>query len=141
MVRIDVEYRGDLRTHAVHAPSATELLTDAPVDNQGRGESFSPTDLVATALGTCMLTIMGIEAERHGWAFEGARASVEKRMQPEPRRIRRLEVVIRVPLELDEAAREVLERAAFACPVHTTLAGNVEIPVRFEWGVTSPVAG
>lgn len=136
MVRIEVDYPGDLRCRAVHAPSRTELVTDPPLDNQGRGESFSPTDLVATALGTCILTTMGIVARRHGWPLEGAKASVDKEMVADPeRRIGRLTVTIRVPGELDAKARTALERAALTCPVHRSLDPRVEIPMRFEWGV------
>ena len=131
MVQIDVTYEGGLRTRAVHGPSGSSLVTDAPVDNQGRGESFSPTDLVATGLGACMLTIMGIVAERHGWPLVGATARVEKRMATDPRRIAELEVVIRVPPgpagPLDERARAALERAAHGCPVHVTLDGKVTL--------------
>lgn len=134
MVQIRVTYEGGLRTRAVHGPSGRELVTDAPVDNHGQGESFSPTDLVATALGTCMLTIMGIAAAKHGWPLEGASATVEKRMVADPgRRIAELEVVIRVPGDLDRRARRVLEKAALECPVHRTLGNRVELPVRFEW--------
>jgi len=134
MVRIDVTYRGELSCVSVHAPSRTELVTDAPVDNQGRGLSFSPTDLVATALATCMLTTMGIVAARHGWRIEGASATVEKTMVADPvRRIGSLAVVLRLP-ELDERARTTLERTALTCPVHRSLAPEVSIPVTFEWG-------
>ena len=134
MVRIDVTYRGELSCVSVHAPSRTELVTDAPVDNQGRGLSFSPTDLVATALATCMLTTIGIVAERHGWRIEGASATVEKTMVADPvRRIGSLAVVLRLP-ELDERARTTLERTALTCPVHRSLAPEVSIPVTFEWG-------
>jgi putative redox protein len=134
MVEIRVTYEGGLRTRAVHGPSERELVTDPPVDNHGRGESFSPTDLVAAALGTCMLTIMGIAAEKHGWSLEGASATVQKRMVADPeRRIGELEVVIRVPGAHGERARAVLERAARGCPVHRTLEGAVAMPVRFEW--------
>lgn len=142
MVQIDIVYEGDLRCRARHGPSKTELVTDPPVDNQGRGESFSPTDLVATALGTCMLSIMGIVARRHGWDLSGASVRVEKSMIADPdRRIGRLDVVIRVPdrsRSLDDKARAALERAALTCPVHKSLSPAVEIPVRFEWsGVAS----
>lgn len=138
MVQIDIEYQGDLRCRARHGPSGTELLTDAPVDNQGRGESFSPTDLVATALGACMLTIMGIVAKRHGWDLAGARVKVEKGMIADPaRRIGRLAVTISVPAELDAAARGALERAAFTCPVHQSLSPATEIPVTFLWGAAA----
>ena len=136
MVQVDVVYEGGLRTRAVHGPSGCELVTDAPVDNQGKGESFSPTDLVATALGTCMLTIVGIVAERHGWPVEGASARVEKGMVADPvRRIGRLEVVIRVPGEFSEKEQELLQKAALTCPVHKSLSAEMEIPVRFEFGV------
>jgi putative redox protein len=91
MVRIDIEYTGDLHCEARHAPSGMSLETDAPVDNQGRGQSFSPTDLVATALGTCMATIMGIVARKNGWDIEGTRMAVDKQMtSAPPRRIDRL---------------------------------------------------
>lgn len=137
MVQIEIEYQGDLRTQATHVPSGATLLTDAPVDNHGRGEAFSPTDLVATALGSCLLTIMGIVAERHGWSLVGARAVVEKRMTTEgERRIAELEVRLRLPGEFDERQRATLERAALGCPVHRTLGGNVEMPVRFDWGAS-----
>lgn len=135
MVKIEVVYEGGLRSAAKHMPSGRELLTDAPVDNHGKGESFSPTDLVATALGTCMVTIMGIVAERHAWDLKGTRVFVEKKMASEPRRIGELEVVIKVPRNFEVGARERLERAALTCPVHKTLDGQVAMPVRFEWGV------
>lgn len=135
MVSIDVRYEGELRCAATHGPSGRELHTDAPVDNHGKGESFSPTDLVATALGACMLTIMGISAERHGIRLSGARAQVEKRMVSEPkRRIGGLEVVLALPGGLEEKHQRMLERAALACPVHASLHPEVEIPVRFDWG-------
>jgi putative redox protein len=134
MVEIRVTYEGALRTRAVHGPSGRELITDPPLDNHGRGESFSPTDLVATALGTCMLTIMGIAAEKHGWDLTGASATVQKRMQTSPeRRIAELAVVIRVPGRHGERARAVLEQAARGCPVHRTLGSAVAMPLVFEW--------
>lgn len=140
MVTMQVSYEGGLRCRATHGPSGAEVLTDAPVDNHGKGESFSPTDLVATALGACMVTIMGIVAERHGWDITGTTVSVEKGMVAEPvRRIGSLTVVIQVAGEHDEKARTALERAAVTCPVHKSLAEGVDIPVRFEWG--APAAG
>lgn len=133
-VRIDFEYNGQLRCTATHAPSRTQVLTDAPVDNMGRGESFSPTDLVGTALGSCMLTTMAIYAERHGLDLRGATASVEKEMIVDPlRRIGKLTTVLRLPLPQDHPQREALERAALTCPVHRSLGENVELPVTFEW--------
>jgi len=134
MVHIDVRYEGALRCHAVHGPSGEKLATDAPVDNQGRGESFSPTDLVATALGTCMATIMGIVADRHGWNIDGTRMSVAKEMTSEgPRRIRRLEVVVESAAALDENARKTLENAAHTCPVRLSLLPAIDVPVEFRW--------
>lgn len=138
MVKIQIRYEGDLRCHATHGPSSVTLSTDAPVDNQGRGESFSPTDLVATALGTCMLTIMGIVARRHGWDLSGATVEVEKGMVAAPvRRIGSLAVVIRVPAELDSKAQAALETAAHTCPVHKSLHPEIQIPVRFLFGAAA----
>jgi putative redox protein len=135
MVTISVRYAGDLRTQATHGPSKSTLITDAPVDNQGKGASFSPTDLVATALASCMLTTMGIVAKRHGWALDGATATVEKHMIADPeRRIARLPVAIHVPHELGEKERTILERTALTCPVHKSLSPKVEIAVTFRWG-------
>ena len=135
MVEIRVRYEGDLHCIAVHGPSGASFATDAPVDNQGRGESFSPTDLVATALGTCMLTTMGIVARRHDWDLSGATATDKKIMVADPlRRVGRLEVSIRIPAELDERARETLVKTAHTCPVHKSLAPSVEIPIEFAWG-------
>ncbi len=134
-VEIRISYQGALRCHARHGPSGTELHTDAPVDNQGRGQSFSPTDLVATALGSCMLTIMGIVAERHGIDLRGTTVCVEKHMVADPeRRIGSLPVTIRVPQRLAAADRARLEAAALGCPVHRSLGDGVERPVHFEWG-------
>ncbi len=135
MVEIQIRYEDGLRTRAVHGPSAAALQTDAPLDNHGKGESFSPTDLVATALGSCMLTVMGIVAERHGWKIEGSRVRVVKSMVSEPvRRIGKLEVWLQMAGEHDGRARETLERTALTCPVHQSLRESVQIPVHFEWG-------
>jgi len=141
MVHIDIRYEGELRCRLSHGPSGAQVSTDAPLDNHGRGESFSPSDLVAGALGACMLTIMGIAARKHGWDLSGAEASVDKEMVSDPeRRIGRLRVSIRVPAELDERARTTLERAAHACPVHRSLRADVDIPVVFHWGARADTA-
>ena len=135
MVSIQVEYQGDLHCKATHGPSGAELSTDAPKDNQGRGESFSPTDLVATALGSCMLTIMGIAARTQDIDISGATATVEKEMTATPpRSIQRLTVRIHVPHSPSLEDREKLERAARACPVHKSLHPDVQIPIEFTWG-------
>ena len=134
MVTIDIHYHGDLRCEAVHQPSGARLNTDAPRDNLGKGESFSPTDLVATALGTCMLTIMGIAARTMNVDLEGARVTVQKEMVADPlRRIGALAVKIVVPAKLTDEQKLKLERAAHTCPVHKSLHPNVQIPVEFVW--------
>jgi len=136
MIEIHIDYQGDLRTHAVHGPSQTELITDAPVDNQGRGESFSPTDLVATALGTCMATIMGIVAKRKGIDLRGMIVRVEKHMSADlPRRIVRLPVTVEVPLPADHPDRALLEASALGCPVFHSLHPDIDKPVTFAWTV------
>jgi putative redox protein len=138
MVDIDVAYQGELRCHAVHRPSQTELSTDAPVDNRGRGELFSPTDLLATALGTCMLTLMGIRARDRQWDIEGTQLHVKKTMTTTaPRKVARLEIRLWIPnASLDDEARGVLEEAAHTCPVRLSIAESIEVPVVFGWGVT-----
>ena len=133
-VQIEMTYEGQLRTTAVHGPSGNSVITDAPVDNHGRGESFSPTDLVATALGTCLATVMGIYAERHGMDLKGMRVTVKKEMVQIPvRRIGRLTVEIHVPLPADHPHRAPMERAVATCPVHASLHPDVEKPVTFHW--------
>lgn len=135
MVTIQFEYQGDLHCRAIHGPSGSELNTDAPKDNQGRGESFSPTDLVATALGTCMLTVMGIAARTLNIDIAGATATVEKEMTAAPpRRIERLTVRIRVPQSISAENRQKLERAAHTCPVHKSLHPDIQTPIEFTWG-------
>ncbi len=138
MVEIRMTYAGSLRVEATHGPSGTTLHTDAPVDNYGKGESFSPTDLVATALGACMATIMGIAAERHDVSLEGMTIDVQKHMATEPvRRIGKLVVRIGVPHDPGPEMRKRLEAAAHACPVHRSIHPDVEIPVEFVWGDAS----
>ncbi len=135
MVAIQVEYQGDLHCRALHGPCRAELNTDAPTDNQGRGESFSPTDLVATALGTCMLTVMGILARTLNLDIAGATATVEKEMtSTAPRRIQSLTVKIHVPHALSPEDRQKLQRAAHTCPVHKSLHPDIHTPIEFTWG-------
>jgi putative redox protein len=134
MVKIDIRYEGGLRCAATHGPSGQTVFTDAPVDNHGRGESFSPTDLTATALGSCMATIMGIVAERHELDLRGMAIEVTKTMSADaPRRISKLETVIKVPLPPDHPQRALLENAALTCPVHKSLHPDMEKPVDFQW--------
>jgi len=132
MVKIALEYTGGLHCVATHGPSGRSLETDAPVDNHGRGESFSPTDLVATALGTCMATVMGIYAEARDIDLTGMRVEVGKEMtQTSPRRIARLTVDIWLPAGVKKDA--ALERAALTCPVHASLHPEMEKPVVFHY--------
>ena len=134
MVRITSTYEGGLRCRAVHGPSGTTLTTDAPVDNHGKGESFSPTDLVATALGACMMTVMGIVAERHGVDLAGMRAETVKEMTTAPpRRIAALRTTLTIPLPADHPQRQLLEQAAHACPVHKSLHPEIDAAIEFVW--------
>lgn len=132
MVKIGIEYSGDLHCVATHGPSGRTVETDAPVDNNGRGESFSPTDLVATALGGCMATVMGIYASRHEIDLKGMKIEVSKEMTATPpRRIAKLTTEIWFPAGV--VKNEPLERAALTCPVHGSLHPDVEKPVVFHY--------
>ena len=134
MVEIHIDYEGQLHCRAVHGPSGVEVSTDAPVDNEGRGESFSPTDLVATAFGCCLLTITGITARRLGVEVAGATAQVKKIMSDDlPRRIAQLPVTVALPLPPDHPDRQEIESAALACPVHQSLRADIDRPVTFVW--------
>jgi putative redox protein len=131
---VDVTYAGDLHCEAVHGPSGHRILTDAPPDNRGRGEHFSPTDLVGTALGTCILTVMGIAARDRGWDMSGATAEVLKEMGAVPRRhIARLTVTVTLPAHLDDRARRILEAAGHTCPVHASLHERTEVDLTFRY--------
>lgn len=122
-----ITYTGGLRTEAVHLKSGTKIVTDAPVDNHGKGEAFSPTDLVATALGSCMLTIMGISANSHDIDIEGATVEVEKIMASNPRRIKKIRLVMTMPAKgYSPRDRKLLEAAAHGCPVGNTIMEGVE---------------
>lgn len=138
MVDIYLRYEGGLHCSATHGPSSVLLQTDAPRDNQGKGESFSPTDLVATALGTCMLTTMGIAARKKGWNLDGIELHVKKEMtQQPPRRIERLTARFTVPAgvstALDAQARDELEHIANTCPVALSLHQTVAVDATFDW--------
>lgn len=128
-------YTGDLRTKATHLQSGTIIETDAPTDNQGKGERFSPTDLVVTALATCMITTMGIKARTMNIVLDGTTADVTKVMASDPRRIGKIMVHISFPktLETDEKQRTILENTARTCPVERTLHPTVELDFQFNW--------
>jgi putative redox protein len=133
-VRMVATYQGELHCEALHEPSGSRLETDAPKDNEGRGERFSPTDLVGAALGSCMLTVMGIVARRHQWDMTGAQVQVEKEMVATPiRRIGRLGLQLTLPAGIPESARAVLERTAHTCPVHQSLHPDVKVDLHFVW--------
>ncbi|MCU0753349.1 MAG: OsmC family protein [Akkermansiaceae bacterium] len=134
MVEIKLQYEGGLHCSAVHTPSGNTLTTDAPVDNNGRGESFSPTDLVATALASCIATVMGIVASRKNLPIEGLRVTVRKFMsQDAPRRISRLELDIDMPLPADHPERPLLESAARGCPVHHSIHPDIAVVMNWIW--------
>lgn len=138
-VEIHITYEGQLHCSAKHGPSGATLATDAPVDNHGRGESFSPTDLVATSLGTCVMTVMGIVAERHQIDLTGTRIHVSKEMIQQPvRRIGRLPVTVTIPADkaakVSASDRAKLETAARHCPVHQSLHPDIDSPIEFVWG-------
>lgn len=128
-------YNGELRTTATHLRSGTVIETDAPVDNNGKGERFSPSDLVATALGCCMLTIMGIKARDKGWSIDGTKVSVEKIMGTEPRRITGINIVFDFPAGhgLEEKDRKILENVAYTCPVEYSIHPDIKREVTFNW--------
>ncbi|GAB3854666.1 OsmC family protein [Hymenobacter terrigena] len=127
-------YAGNLRTEATHVASSNVIQTDAPVDNHGRGEAFSPTDLVSTALGSCMMTVMGIVAERHQWDLVGSTFAVVKHMSTEaPRRIAQIDVTFTLPATLAPTERTLLERAAHTCPVGLSLHPEVRQNIVFEY--------
>lgn len=134
MTTIAAEYLGNLKCRAVHTESQATLVTDAPKDNKGEGSSFSPTDLVATALGTCILTIMGIAARQHAIDLVGTRVDVVKEMSNlPPRKIVRLLTTVTFPTQFGDAERRVLEQAAHACPVHQSLHPAIDAPITFVY--------
>lgn len=134
MVEIKLAYEGDLHCSAVHTPSGSTLVTDAPVDNNGRGEAFSPTDLLATALASCMATVIGIVAKRKEIAVEGMTVVVRKFMSTtQPRRVSRLELDLSVPLPADHPDRKLLESAARGCPVHQSIHPDIEVVMNWKW--------
>lgn len=135
MVNITGRYLGNKRVELCHTPSGATITTSAPKDNNGDGLLFSPTDLVAASLGACVLTVMGIVAERSGISIEGAHCSVEKEMNQTPRRVGKLPVTIHLPRALTEEQRKKLETTALTCPVHHSLHEAIESPVSFLYDV------
>ena len=128
-----VTYLGDLRTKSVHVQSGSELISDAPLDNNGKGEAFSPTDTVANALASCMFTIMGIKARDLNINLVDSIAEVTKIMNAEPRRIGAIEIVFELKSDADEKSRIILERSAMTCPVFLSLNSEIEKKITFNW--------
>lgn len=128
-----ITYLGDLRTSSIHIQSGSEILSDAPKDNHGKGEAFSPTDTVANALGSCMISIMGIKAMQMELDMVGSTVEVTKVMQAEPRKIAKIGIVINMNLDADEKTKTILERAAMTCPVYLSLHPDIEKDVVFNW--------
>lgn len=134
MVHSNIVYKGSLRCEATHGPSGQTIFTDAPKDNMGKGEAFSPTDLVGAALGACMLTIIGIVGKKSNIAVDDAKAHVTKEMTTEGvRRIKKLAVTITFPKNYSDKEKKLLENAALTCPVHKSLHPDVESPVQFVY--------
>jgi uncharacterized OsmC-like protein len=134
MVKITGEYQGDLHCLALHGPSGTALNTDAPKDNQGRGEAFSPTDLAATSLATCIATTMAIIGRKHGIELRGLKFEVTKEMSTDaPRRIVRLATQVWLPIAREPETAKLLEAAAHNCPVAQSLNPAIEKPITFHW--------
>ncbi|MDC6478581.1 OsmC family protein [Flavobacteriaceae bacterium] len=128
-----VAYLGNLRTTATHLASEKIIITDAPVDNQGKGEAFSPTDLVATALASCLITIMGIKARALEVDIEGTKAEVKKIMGTNPRRIVEIKITVSLPNAFDAKTQKILEKAALTCPVANSLHAELKQDIRFIW--------
>ena len=133
MHQILIEYEGKLRTRAKHIKSGKEIITDAPIDNHGKGEAFSPTDLIAAALGSCILTIMGIAAESRGMDLKGTRSEITKFMGQNPRRINKVRIRIYFKNNYSKVERKILETAAHACPVHQSLHVDLKKEIIFHY--------
>ena len=133
MNTFEIKYLGDLRTSSTHLDSGSEIYTDAPKDNHGLGEAFSPTDMLCSALASCILTIMAIAVEKNGVDIKDAKAVVKKTMGNNPRRIAKIDVDLIFPNEYDSKTKTILERAAFNCPVHHTLSKSVEKNISFKY--------
>jgi putative redox protein len=135
MATIETVYLGGLRTEATHVQSGTKIITDAPVDNQGKGEAFSPTDLLSASLASCMLTIMGIKARTHNIDIDNTTCSVTKIMAADPRRVAEIIISFKFPNQYTEQEQTMLERAALTCPVYYSVHEDLKKTVDFGWPV------
>ena len=127
------KYSGELRTHSVHTQSGETYITDAPTDNEGKGEAFSPTDIVATSLANCMMTIMGIVSKRKGLTIEGTEAKIDKFMGTDPRRITEIKIDFYFPVNFSEDERKLLEKSALNCPVAKSLSSDLKQNIEFHY--------
>ena len=127
------KYSGELRTHSVHTQSGETYITDAPTDNEGKGEAFSPTDIVATSLANCMMTIMGIVSKRKGLIIEGTEAKIDKFMGTDPRRITEIKIDFYFPVNFSEDERKLLEKSALNCPVAKSLSSDLKQNIQFHY--------
>ena len=131
---IETIYTGELRTQATHLASQNTIITDAPLDNNGKGEAFSPTDLLAASLGSCMLTIMGISANAHGFSIDGTKISITKIMAANPRRVGEIIVDFTFPMNNEsDKEKNLIEKAAASCPVALSLHPDLKQTVQFNW--------
>ena len=133
MNTFEIKYLGDLRTSSTHIDSGSVINTDAPKDNHGLGETFSPTDMLCSALASCILTIMAIAVEKNGVDIKDTTATVKKTMGNNPRRITQIDVYLTFPKKYDSKTKTILERAAYNCPVHHTLSKNVDKNISFKY--------
>ena len=134
MTTVESVYTGELRTRATHVRSGQIIETDAPPDNQGKGEAFSPTDLLAAALGSCMLTLMGIKARNHDFNVDGTHVSITKTMASDPRRVSKIEIIFRMPAEVyTHAQKRLLEHAARNCPVAKSIHPDITQEITFHY--------
>lgn len=129
-----VTYLGNLRTENEHLKSGNKFITDAPTDNNGKGEAFSPTDTVATGLANCMITVMGIKAQNMHVNMDGTTAEVTKTMAADPRRISKIEIVLHFPSGIDDKSKKILENTGRTCPVMQSLHPDIEKDIQFNWG-------
>lgn len=128
-----VTYLGDLRTSSIHIQSGTEILSDAPTDNNGKGEAFSPTDLLANALGSCVMTIMAIKSRDFDVDLTGSTVEVTKIMQAEPRKVAKIQLVLHLPVAVDQKTKTILERTGMNCPVLLSLNPDIDKEITFNW--------
>jgi uncharacterized OsmC-like protein len=128
-----ITYLGDLRTSSIHLQSGSEIISDAPIDNNGKGEAFSPTDTVANALGSCMFTVMGIKAQDLQIDLSNSTAEITKIMAADPRRISEIHVVFNFSVDIDTKNKTILERTAMTCPVYYSLHPDIKKVITFNW--------